>query len=60
MISIKSKVILAPPNRRNYSGIPTGGIQSNDIYSNNCGLGSHRLHVHLESQDLSIRNFSAH
>ena len=37
MISIKSKVILALPNRRNYSGIPTDGIQSNDIYSNNCG-----------------------
>jgi len=40
-ISIKSKVILALSNRWNYSGIPTDGIQSNDIYSNNCRLRYH-------------------
>ena len=41
MISIKSKVILTLPNRQNYSGILTDGIQSNNIYSNNCRLEYH-------------------
>ena len=52
MISIKSKVILALHNKRNYSGIPTDGIQSNDIYSNNCGL---RYHLKISAFAISAR-----